>query len=122
AVEAALKIEPAQFDREFEAFLRERFARTLASWDDWQRAYETAGRAIEREQWLDAIEPAREAVTLYPEHVGPGSPALLLAHALDKAERRAEAIAALQAYRAAGGWDPGALRELANWLDEAGRG
>lgn len=121
AVRAALKIEPAAFDREFEAFLRERFARTLASWDEWESAYEAAGQAVEKEQWNEAIEPARRAVSLYPEHVGPGSPALLLARALDKAGRRPEAIAALQAYRTAGGWDPGALRELSRWLDEAGR-
>ena len=121
AVRAALEIDPAAFDREFSAFLRERFARTLAEWEQWQAAYEAAGNAIEKEQWNVAIDAAREAVSIYPEHVGPGSPALLLAHALEKADRKAEAIAALQAYRAAGGWDPGAMRELASWLDQAGR-
>ena len=35
--------------------------------------------------------------------------------------RRPDAIAALEDYRRAGGWDPAALRELARWLDEAGR-
>lgn len=121
AVREALKIEPAAFDREFNAFLRERFKQTLSNWDEWQQSYRAANIAVEKEQWNDAISAARRAVALYPEHVGPGSPALLLGHALDKAGRRAEAIAALQAYRAAGGWDPSALRELARWLDEADR-
>lgn len=121
AVRAALEIEPAAFDREFDAFLRERFTRALAEWEDWQAAYQAAGQAVEKEQWRAAIDAARRAVGIYPEHVGPGSPALLLAHALEKADRKEEAIAALQAYRAAGGWDPGAMRELASWLDEAGR-
>ena len=80
-----------------------------------------ARKAIQSEQWNDAIEPAQRAAELYPEHVGPGSPNLLLARALDKLGRRAEAIAAVEAYRKAGGWDPTALRELARWLDEAGR-
>ncbi len=121
AVREALKVEPAAFDREFESFLRERFANTLSRWDEWEKAYRAAGAAVEKEQWSEAVEAARRATTIYPEHVGPGSPALLLGHALEKAGRRAEAIAALQAYRTAGGWDPGALRELARWLDEAGR-
>jgi tetratricopeptide (TPR) repeat protein len=121
AIRTALKIEPAAFDRDFAAFLRERFARTLVNWDEWKAAYAAAAQAIEQQRWSDAIEPARKAVSFYPEHVGPDSPALLLAQALDKAGRRPEAIAALQAYRAAGGWDPDALRELATWLDQADR-
>jgi tetratricopeptide (TPR) repeat protein len=121
AIQAALEISPAAFDREFEAFLRERFATTLQNLDEWEARYEAANAAIEKQQWNDAIDAARRAVVLYPEHVGPGSPALLLAHALEKAGRRPEAIAALQSYRNAGGWDPGAMRELARWLDEAGR-
>jgi tetratricopeptide (TPR) repeat protein len=121
AVKAALEIEPAAFDREFDAFLRERFAQTLANLDEFQAHDEAARTALKNEQWAEAIEPARRAVDWYPEHVGPGSPALVLAQALEKSGRRAEAIDALQAYREAGGWDPAAMRELARWLDEAGR-
>jgi len=121
AVEAVLKTPPSAFDREFKAYLRARFARTLDNLAEFERAYQNAQAALEREQWSAAAEAARRAVALYPEHVGPGSPALLLAHALERAGQRAEALAALEAYRAAGGWDPGALRELARWLDEAGR-
>lgn len=121
AIEAALEIAPAAFDRELEAFLREHFATALASLDEWEKQYRAANEAIDKEQWPEAIAAAQRAVDLYPEHVGPGSPSLLLAHALEKAGRRPDAIAALEAYRRAGGWDPNAMRELARWLDEAGR-
>ena len=81
-----------------------------------------ARKAIESEHWADAVEPARRAVELYPEHTGPGSPNLLLARALDKTGRRAEAIAALRSLsQAPAAGIPTALRELARWLDEAGR-
>jgi len=76
---------------------------------------------MQGEQWNEVIAPARRATELYPEHTGPGSPYLLLAKALDKLGRRPEAIAAVEAYRNGGGWDPTALRELSRWLDEAGR-
>lgn len=121
AVQATFKMAPEAFDKEFDKFARERFAPLLASIDEWERLHLAARKAIEAEQWNDAIEPARRAAQLYPEFVGPSSPNQMLAQALDKLGRRAEAIAALEAYRKAGGWDPSALRDLARWLDEAGR-
>jgi len=117
AIEAEFDMRPAAFDREFQAFVSERYAGLLAGSAEWEQAYGNAREASERERWADVIEPARRAVELYPEHVGPDSPYLLLARALDALGRRDEAIRALQSYRAAGGWDPSALRELARWLE-----
>jgi tetratricopeptide (TPR) repeat protein len=122
AVQTTFKMAPADFDKEFDAFLQSRYGAVLAGMDEWQTQYAAARKAIQAEQWNDAIAPAKRAAELYPEHVGPGSPNLLLARALDKLGRRPEAIAAVEAYRNAGGWDPAALRELVRWLDEAGRG
>lgn len=122
AIEATFKIAPAAFDKEFDKFVRTRFANVLTNFDDWQQQLQAARQAIQKQRWADAVEPARRAVALYPEHVGGDSPHLMLARALDKLNRRADAIVALEDYRRAGGWDPGALRELARWLDEAGRG
>jgi tetratricopeptide (TPR) repeat protein len=122
AVQTTFKMAPADFDKEFEAFLQSRYGAVLAGMSEWQSQYQAARKAIQSEQWSDAIAPAKRAAELYPEHVGPGAPNLLLARAFDKLGRRPEAIAAVEAYRAAGGWDPAALRELARWLDEAGRG
>jgi cellulose synthase operon protein C len=121
AVQSAFKMAPADFDKEFDAFLHSRYGTLLAAMNEWQAEYQSARKAIQSEQWAEAIAPAKRAAELYPDHVGPGSPNLLLARALDKLGRRAEAIAAVEAYRNAGGWDPAALRELARWLDEAGR-
>lgn len=121
AIEATFKITPEAFDKEFDTFVRARFANLLANIGDWQQQQQAALLAIEKERWADAVEPSRRAVALYPEHVGPNSPHLLLARSLDKLGRRADAIAAMENYRQAGGWDPTALRELSRWLDETGR-
>lgn len=121
AIEATFKISPEAFDKEFDAFVRTRFANLLANIDDWQQQQQSAMQAIDKERWADAVEPARRAVALYPEHVGSDSPHLLLASALDKLGRRDDAIGALEAYRRAGGWDPTALRDLSRWLDAAKR-
>jgi tetratricopeptide (TPR) repeat protein len=121
AISATFDMSPAAFDKEFDTFVRGRFAPLLANLGEFDRQYRAARKAIEEERWGDAVEPARRAASLYPEHAGGDSPNLLLARALDKLDRRDEAISALEAYRAGGGWDPTALRELARWLDEGGR-
>lgn len=121
AVEATFKIAPEAFDKEFDTFVRTRFANLLANMDEWQQQQQAARAAIQKERWADAVEPARRAVALYPENVGGDSAHLILARALDKLNRRPDAIVALEDYRRAGGWDPSALKELARWLDEAGR-
>lgn len=121
AIEATFKISPAAFDKEFDTFVRTRFGNLLANLGDWQKQQQAALQAIQKERWADAVEPARRAAALYPEHVGSDSPHLLLSRTLDKLGRRADATVALEDYRRAGGWEPTALRELSRWLDEAGR-
>jgi tetratricopeptide (TPR) repeat protein len=121
AVEATFKMPTGDFDKQFNAFVRERYARILPRIEEWQKSYQTAQTALEASKWNDALEPARKAIELYPEYTGPGSAYLLLAQAQEKAGQRTAAIASLTEYRKAGGWDPEALRELAGWLESAGR-
>ncbi|HEY6643175.1 tetratricopeptide repeat protein [Povalibacter sp.] len=121
AVESTLKISAEEFDRGFQAFLQQRYGNVLARFDEWRRSSQSAGKAIMAEQWQEAIEPARAAIAIYPEDIGPASPYPLLARAMDKTGRRDEAIDALLRFRAMGGWDPAALRELSQWLEQANR-
>jgi len=121
AVEDTFRIKSEEFDKQFDAFVRERYKALLADMQGWQSRYQAAARAVAESRWSDAIDPARKAIELYPEHSGPDAAYLLLARALDKSGDRAQALQTLLDYRKAGGWDPGALRDLATWLDEAGR-
>lgn len=121
AVEATFKLPAKEFDKQFDAFVRQRYATLLARYDEWPKLSQAALKATQSEQWSDAIDAARKATEIYPEHTGPGSPYLLLAHALDKSGDRNQAIEVLMQYRNAGGWDPQAMRELSAWFDAAGR-
>ncbi len=121
AIENTLKVPAATFDREFQAFLQQRYAGVLTRFDEWRRLSQAADKAIEAEQWEAAIAPARTAIEIYPEDLSDDSPYLLLARALEKTGRRDQAIDALLTYRRLGGWQPAALRELAQWLEQAGR-
>lgn len=120
AVESTLKISAEDFDKQFAVFVRERYGQLLTRFDEWQQATRTARSAVESQQWQAAIEPARKAIELYPEDLNGPSPYLLLAQALEKTGQRAQAIETLKRYRDAGGWDPSALRQLADWLQAAG--
>lgn len=121
AVEATFKIPAAEFDKQFDAFVRARYATILASTEEWQTQYNDAGNAIKTQRWDAAVAAARRATEIYPEQSGSDSAWLLLARALDQSDRRNEAIDALHRYRRIGGWHPPALRDLAQWLDAAGR-
>jgi len=121
AIEATFKMSVEEFDRQFDAFARERYGNLLPRIDEYQQAYAALRKAVADEKWQDAIARARTTIDIYPEHTGSGSPYLLLAQALEKSGERDQAITTLQQYRKAGGWDPSALRELAEWLEKAGR-
>ncbi|MEO7774338.1 MAG: tetratricopeptide repeat protein [Steroidobacteraceae bacterium] len=121
AVQSALGIAPRAFDKQFEAFVRERYAPMLNAPQEFTRAMRAANEALDKEQWNVAIDDARKAVQLYPEHIGADSPHLMLAKALERSGQRGPALDALLAYRKAGGWNPEALRQLATWLGDAKR-
>jgi cellulose synthase operon protein C len=121
AVETTFNMSSEAFDRQFDTFVRERYKTLLADLPRWEKAYQEAAKAVAEARWNDVLEPARTAIAVYPEHSGPDSAYLLLARAFNQLGDRPQALQTLLDYRRAGGWDPTALRDLAAWLDEAGR-
>jgi tetratricopeptide (TPR) repeat protein len=121
AVEATFKMSSREFDEQFNAFMKQRFASMLENGREWQKSLLAAHTAVSKENWTEAIGSAQRAIEIFPEYTASGSPYLLLARAYDATGKREDAIRTLQQYRELGGWDPDALRQLANWLDEAKR-
>jgi len=121
AVEATFDISPAEFDKEFNAFLSQRFVGYIKGKEDWDRSMKAAHEAAAKDNWPAVIEPARRAIELFPDFTLDGTAHLLLVTALDRTGKRAEALKALQEYRRLGGWNPSALRQLSQWLEEAGQ-
>ncbi|MFL6549717.1 MAG: tetratricopeptide repeat protein [Povalibacter sp.] len=116
ALESTLKVSTDEFDRQFAEFVRERYRNTFARFEEWQQARQSARKSAEAEQWQAVIDSAQRATDIYPDDVSGDGPYLQLATAFDKLGQRDQAIQALQRYRQAGGWDPGALRQLAEWM------
>jgi tetratricopeptide (TPR) repeat protein len=120
AVEATFKISPPDFDKEFGTFLNQRFSGILQNEKEWQSAMAATHVSAEKKDWNGVITNARKAIGFFPDFTLDGSAYLPLANALDQTGKRAEAMKALQDYRRLGGWDPSALRKLAEWQEEAG--
>ncbi len=121
AIDATFGIPSREFDAQFNTFVQQRFASMLAAPDEWRQTMRTAHEAAQAGNWSAVLAPARRAAEIFPEYTTGDSPYLLLARALDATGKRKEALQSLQRYRDLGGWDPSALRKLAEWLDEAGQ-
>lgn len=121
AVQAALGLSTEQFDAQFAQFMSQRFAAWAADPKALRNRLREAQAALDKKDWAAATQAAREAVRVLPEHTTLGSGHLLLVAALHGAGDKPGALEALLAWRAAGGWDPDAQRQLAQWLAEAGR-
>jgi len=116
AIKASLNVSTGEFDKAFNEFVKQRYAKVLPKLDEWKQQYTKATEAAERDDWAGAILPARAAIEMYAEVVDSGSPHLLLAKAYEKTQQPEQALQTLLQYRAAGGWDPDALRMLGKEL------
>lgn len=121
AIKAVLGITAPKFDREFRNFVDAEHGAVVAALDDW---HATAGVMASRYgdgDWAGAIEAAQRMIGIHPGYIEPDSPYLVLARASNETGLRDEAIAAMERFRANGGYDPDALKTYAEWLVDAGR-
>jgi tetratricopeptide (TPR) repeat protein len=121
AVRSVFKVAPEEFDKDFQRFMRERFANYLADPARWKSLMERAHGMLDARNWAAAREAAQAAIQVLPEFTSGGSAYEVLAAAEEGAGKPDAAIAALLAWRKAGGWDPAGLRKLGALLLAAKR-
>jgi cellulose synthase operon protein C len=121
AVLSVFEVAPEEFDKQFNAFMKQRFAPYLADTKAWKAQMTRAHKLLEDKDWNAARDAAQTAIKLLPEYTGGDSAYEVLAGAQIGAGNPDGAIAALQAWRLAGGWDPGWMRQLAALLQAAKR-
>ncbi len=115
-ISAVFEVTPEQFDAEFTQFMERRFAAYLKDPSRWQDLLRRAHAMLDARNWAAAREAAQAAIEMLPEYTSRGSGYEVLAAAEEGAGNNAAAIAALQAWRKAGGWNPAGLRKLADLL------
>ena len=121
ALRAVFGMEPAEFDDEFDAFVAAGYGEILDQLDHWAHTQAAIGAGIDSGDWEGVIDLAGELIDIMPFYTEPDSPYLAIARAHSELGRRAAALEALEQFWRGGGYDPDALRRLANWLIEAER-
>src|SRR5690606_26796291 len=115
-IRAVFEVTPEEFDAEFRTYLERRFAPYLKDPSRWPELMRRAHTMLESRNWSAARESAQAAIAMLPEFISNGSAYEVLAEAEEGAGNTAAAIAAWQAWRKAGGWNPTGMRKLGELL------
>jgi cellulose synthase operon protein C len=121
AVEAALKIAPAEFDKDFKAYVDQQLGTVVAQFEPWQHALAETSAAVRAKDWRIVAAKSAEAIELFPDFVDQGSPYIAKARAHKELKETALMTTTLLEYRKRGGYDPDALLSLAKSLADANR-
>jgi tetratricopeptide (TPR) repeat protein len=121
AIEDVFAMPAAQFDREFTQYVQAQHGAILDNLEDWQRMQQALAEQVDAENWTDVPDLARQLISLLPQYIEPDSPYLALARAAEALGQRAAAMEALENFWQQGGYEPAALKRLADWLLEADR-
>lgn len=121
AITNVLDVSTDAFDEGFAEFIAFEHGYALDRLDEWSHTQVEISNSIAAEEWDAVVDLADELIDIIPQYVEPDSPYLALARAHEALDDRDAAIEALEVFWKNGGYDPAALKRLANWLVEAGR-
>ena len=103
AIELVLEISPAQFDREFAAFVATEHGVILDNLEEWHETQTEISQLIDAADWQGTIESANRLLELLPLYTEPDSPYLALTLAEDELGNADAATSALEKFWRNGG-------------------
>jgi Flp pilus assembly protein TadD len=115
-----LKLEPAEFDKQFLAHLEAETKDVVTRFDDWKKRVKVVVDAVKTKDWSAVIKEGTAIRDYYPDYVEDHSIYELLAEAYEAKGDKKAATAELQAYVKAGGRNPESIKKAAKLLEEAG--
>jgi len=120
-IKKELKIEPADFDKEFLAWLEADTKKQVQGFDQWRTAIKELNTANRNKDYAEVLKKGPEIRDLFPDFVEAGNAYQALAAAYDsKGDKKAETEELLR-FVHAGGRDPDGIMKLGKLLVEAGR-
>ena len=120
-IEVVLGVTAEEFDKRFEDYLQGEFGELLRRLPGFRKAMKKALAAAKAKNWDGVLEPATDALDIFPDFVQPANPYVVLATAHDELGDKVAAAKYLKDYQARGGKNPHYIRKLAQWLDDLGR-
>lgn len=113
AIEDALGITVAEFDRHFEQFIQIEYGTLLPAMHVWEQDMGAAFQALEAENWEEAVAAADRAIFTFPDYVEPDSAYIAKARALARLEDEENEFRTLETFWQKGGYSANALVALA---------
>jgi tetratricopeptide (TPR) repeat protein len=116
-----LKLEPAEFDKQFMAMVEAETKKSVQSFPEWTDDVKTIAAAAKAKDYDTVIKLGTEARDLFPDYVEAGSVYEFLAQAYLAKQNKAAAENELERYMKIGGRDPSTLKTLADDLQADGK-
>jgi len=120
-IEKQLGLQPAEFDKQFMAWLDGQTKNTVEHYGEWREKYKTMREAVTAKKQDEVIRIGNSIRDLYPDYVEGGNVYVALADAYQAKGDPAAALKQLDKYSQAGGRDPETMKRLAKSLETAGR-
>src|SRR5207244_10147180 len=120
-VRKGMKIEPADFDKEFLAWVEADTKKTVEHFDEWKKTLKSLVEMSATKDWDTVIKQGTAIRDMYPDYVEEHSVYEILATAYTAKGNKAAATAELERYSKIGGRDPDSLKPPAKPLEGAGR-
>jgi thioredoxin-like negative regulator of GroEL len=116
-----LKMEPAEFDKQFLAFVEADTKNVVDHFDEWQKRLKVVDSLAKNKDYDGVIKEGAVIRDMYPDYVESGSVYEFLADAYLAKDDKAAVIGELERYVKAGGRNPDSIKRLAKQLEDAGR-
>jgi tetratricopeptide (TPR) repeat protein len=116
-----LKMEPAEFDKEFLASLEAETKYVVEHFDEWKKGLKQVAESLKSKDYGAVIKEGTAIRDFYPDYVEEHSIYEMLAQAYIAKDDKPAAMAELQRYVKAGGRNPDGMQQTAKLLLEAGK-
>lgn len=114
-IERVLELSPEQFDQRFDTYFSDKYGDNLVNFEGWVKHVEAASKAASEKDWQGVLSAADQAIALMPHYSDADSPYLMKAKAYKELEKGQLQFATLEEFWKAGGYQPKALKELADF-------
>lgn len=120
-IQQDLGIAPDDFDKQYLAWIGQKYGTEAAQFDEWRQKLKTLFAAAQQKQYDAVVQQGPAILAMYPEYVDEANVYVLMADA-DKAKGDAKAEATiLTSYEHEGGQMPAVLKRLAALEEAAGK-
>lgn len=119
-VQEELGVKPADFDKEFNAWLDKRFGAQVKNFKEWREKNRKLQELAKNKQYDEAIKDGNAIRDLYPDYVEGGNVYEAMATIYLAKGEKDKAVGELERYAKKGGRDPDLLKKLAKLEEETG--